>query len=167
MCRCSCTACTLSQGGDTGTFPVCCNSLSLTEAETFIRHLCMLFERQAQGQHTTAAQHSTLHARHGALELPECPQGTGRSHSAFVWHFKLCFLAGPPPSWLFGNIRDIIRKSAYHYYIEQAQVYGKLFKVRPSFFNHVHKALPWLHHPAPSSPPLLCHQQAKLAGTES
>ena len=43
--------------------------------------------------------------------------------------FQHCFLAGPPPSWLFGNIRDIIRKSAYHFYIEQAQVYGKLFKV--------------------------------------
>ncbi|CAK0764599.1 hypothetical protein CVIRNUC_003174 [Coccomyxa viridis] len=48
-------------------------------------------------------------------------------HPVTRWKYRQ--FPGPPPTWLFGNIRDIIKKSAYHYYIEQAQVYGKLFKV--------------------------------------
>ena len=39
---------------------------------------------------------------------------------------------GPPPKWLSGNIGEVIKKSAYHYYIDNARVYGKLFKVGPS-----------------------------------
>ncbi len=38
-------------------------------------------------------------------------------------------VAGPAPKWLSGNIGDIIKRSAFHYYIDNARVYGKLFKV--------------------------------------
>jgi hypothetical protein len=37
--------------------------------------------------------------------------------------------AGPPPVWAVGNLLDIMKDSTYHYYIDNARKYGKLFKV--------------------------------------
>ena len=45
---------------------------------------------------------------------------------------------GPRPKWLVGNVWDIVKKSAYTYYIEQARVHGKLFKVTPPLHFSLH-----------------------------
>ena len=84
-------------------------------------------------------------------------KGLAEAHLSCLAH-QYCSLAGPPPTWLFGNIRDIIKKSAYHFYIEQAQVYGKLFKVRPSSLLSAH-TYAMLH----SVILLMCHQHASSA----